>query len=244
MKTYSSIVVPVLIEKIPESVRFNMIRSSEKNHLKQTLEDLTAALDKELEIRESYVPSLKSGGTVHSHLKKMSSGSWSQGGTANALLIDTKKRCVFCWREHLPEQCEQVTDIEERKGILRKYARCFACLNSNHRAFECKSKGVCKICEGKHHHSICYNNKPKLSFNTTVVEGQHKSNIPLNANTPMRVGNTGSEASVALQTALAEVEGKKCESRVRVLFDTGSHTSFISAEAVDRIGLRTVGEKY
>ena len=36
------------------------------------------------------------------------------------------------------------------------------------------------------------------------------------------------------------MEGEKCESRVRVLFDTGSHTSFISAEAVDRIGLRPV----
>ena len=36
------------------------------------------------------------------------------------------------------------------------------------------------------------------------------------------------------------MEGEKCESRVRVLFDTGSHTSFISDEAVDRIGLRPV----
>ena len=40
MSTYSSIVVPVLMEKIPEVVRFNMIKGTEKNHLKWTLNDL------------------------------------------------------------------------------------------------------------------------------------------------------------------------------------------------------------
>ena len=188
---------------------------------------MTAALGKELEIRECFVPSLKSAGTVHSHSENISSGSGSQGETANALLVDTKKRCVFYWREHLPEQCEHVTDIEERKGILRKYARIFACLNSNHRVFECKTKGVCKICKGKRHHSICNNNKPKLSFNATGLEGQHKSNIPLNVNVPTWVGNTGSRASVSLPTVLAKVEGEKCESRVWVLFDTVSYINFI-----------------
>ena len=55
MKTYSSKVVLILMEKIPESVKFNMTRSSKRNHLKWKLEGLTAAQDKELEIRESYV---------------------------------------------------------------------------------------------------------------------------------------------------------------------------------------------
>ena len=236
-KTYSSIVVPILMEKIPESVRFNMIRSSDKNQLKWTLEDLTVALDKELEIRESHTPSLKAGSAVQSS-EKVTSGSRYQGGTATALFVDAKKKCVFCLKDHLPELCDQVTEIDERKGILKKYARCFACLNSNHRAFECRSKGVCRNCKGKHHTSICSTNtrNPNPAAGTSV----HKSSTPLNASAPSWVGNTGSGTSVALQTALAKVEGEKCESRVRVLFDTGSHTSFISAEAVNRIGLRAV----
>ena len=236
-KTYSSIVVPILMEKIPEQVRFNMIRSSDKNHLKWTLEDLTVAFDEELEIRESHTPSLKAGGAVQTS-EKVTSGARYQGGTATALFIDAKKKCVFCLKDHLPELCDQITDIDERKGILKKYARCFACLNSNHRAFECRSKGVCRSCKGKHHTSICHNNQRNLK--PAAGDSVHKSNTPLNASAPSWVGNTGSGTSVALQTALAKVKGEKCGSRVRVLFDTGSHTSFISAEAVDRIGLRPV----
>ena len=46
------------MEKIPEVVRFNMIRASEKNHLKWALDDLLSALEKETEVRESHVPLL------------------------------------------------------------------------------------------------------------------------------------------------------------------------------------------
>ena len=45
--------------------------------------------------------------------------------------------------------------------------------------------------------------------------------------------------NVALQTALANVEGMKKET-VRVLFDTGSHKSFITAEGVVKVGLHPV----
>eukprot|EP00794_Sanderia_malayensis_P018333 gene18333-biopygen12280 len=51
------------------------------------------------------------------------------------------------------------------------------------------------------------------------------------------VGNTGSGERVALQTALAMVDGKR-ECVVRVLFDTGSQKSFITAKAASRLGLR------
>ena len=62
MSTYSRIVVPVLMEKIPEVARFNMIRATEKNQLKWALDDLLSALEKELEVRESHVPLLKNAG--------------------------------------------------------------------------------------------------------------------------------------------------------------------------------------
>ena len=62
----------------------------------------------------------------------------------------------------------------------------------------------------------------------------------MNPSAPSWVGNTdSSEGKVALQTALAVVNGKK-ESRVRVLFDTGSHKSFITSEAVGKLGLKPV----
>ena len=45
--------------------------------------------------------------------------------------------------------------------------------------------------------------------------------------------------NVALQIALAKVVGQRTQT-VRVLFDTGSHKSFITAEAVAKIGSRPV----
>ncbi len=54
--TYSSIVVPVLMEKIPDEIRFNIIRANEDDHLDWTLDKLIAALEKELKVRESHVP--------------------------------------------------------------------------------------------------------------------------------------------------------------------------------------------
>jgi len=52
---YSSIVVPVLMEKIPESLRYNMIRFSDaSSHLDWSVKEPTQAFEKELEVRESH----------------------------------------------------------------------------------------------------------------------------------------------------------------------------------------------
>ncbi len=50
------------------------------------------------------------------------------------------------------------------------------------------------------------------------------------------VGSTGSGERVALQTALGVVNDNK-ESVVRVLFETGSQKSFITAKSVSNLGL-------
>ena len=57
--------------------------------------------------------------------------------------------------------------------------------------------------------------------------------------THIRTGSACSESSVALQTALASVNEKK-ECTVRVLLDTGSHKSFVSARAVKSLELKPV----
>ena len=49
-------------------------------------------------------------------------------------------------------------------------------------------------------------------------------------------------SGVALQTALARVGGRK-ESRVRVLFDSGSQKTFISAKVVDKLDLKPLREE-
>ena len=238
--TYSTIVVPMLMEKIPEGIRFNMIRSTEKKQINWGLDDLLAALGKELEIRESHVSVFKSGGNQ----EKGTRPKREETVTASSLFVgggkDGKRKCVYCLKEHAPEDCSNVKDITERKSILIKYARCFVCLNSKHRAFECRNKVPCKICKGKHHVSICVGPNPANKETLPQQQPQPEPNAPtLNVNAASWVGSTGSGDRVALQTALAKVNAKK-ESKVRVLFDTGSHKSFISAKAVSKLNLRPV----
>ena len=56
MATYSGFVVPVLMERIHEMIRLNMIRFSGADQMNWTLEDFLDGFEKEILVRESYVP--------------------------------------------------------------------------------------------------------------------------------------------------------------------------------------------
>ena len=52
-ESYSSIVVPVLMDKIPDQIRMNMIRFG-GNYLSWTVDEMLDAFAKEIEIKESH----------------------------------------------------------------------------------------------------------------------------------------------------------------------------------------------
>ena len=174
MATYSGFVVPVLMERIPETVRLNMIRFSGADQMHWTLQDFLDGLEKEISLRESYVPLT----TVNAGVGEMrfsgSSGDRRNGpvavgsreafGTADALLTEkaNDKTCVYCLHKHEPADCKKVKSSHERKSILRKYAKCFICLMSGHRAYECRCNTLCRHCNSKHHASICDTVKSRL----------------------------------------------------------------------------------
>ena len=249
-QSYSSVVVPMLMSKIPESIRNNMIRFND-DHMVWMLDDFLSALENELRVLEGHVPILQMAKQQkpeqHSNQYRSSNIQMKQIGTASALLTGqrgTEKNCTFCLKAHSSENCEEVKGINDRKNVLLRNAKCFSCLKSGHRAFQCRSRIACRNCKMVGHHvSIC----PSLCNPIAAQPAQPKLSVPppssgtlLNPSAPSWVGNTdSSEGKVALQTALAVVNGKK-ESRVRVLFDTGSHKSFITSEAVGKLGLKPV----
>ena len=256
MATYSGFVVPVLMDRVPETIRLNMIRFHSKDQMEWTLKDFLDGFEKEISVRESHVP-LKTltggaGGTGFSGVsgdrrnRPVGVGIKEDFGTANALLTErtaAEKNCVYCLHKHDHADCKTVRSTYERKNILRKYAKCFNCLMSGHRAFECRSNILCKHCKDKHHVSIC--NKPKhgaLGINVSKETPPKSCSAALNPNATTWVGSTYCGERVALQTALGKVKEER-ECVMRVLFDAGSHQSFITAKAVGKVGLQAVKQE-
>ena len=105
-----------------------------------------------------------------------------------------------------------------------------------------QNKVRCYNCKGKHHTSLCSAGNYSDPSQTIDKEAQpFRVRTPaLNPQASSWIGsNISSGERVALQTALAKVNGKK-EWKVRVLFDSGSQKSFISAKVVGKLGLMPV----
>ena len=234
--SYSSIVVPILMEKVPEAIRYNMVRFEEKSHLEWTLDEFVRALGKEIEVRESHVPIFK----PQSHGERPKFQSRSNGvGTVSALFVKEEQKCIFCQGNHKSEECSEVITPHNRKNILMKSGKCFICLRAGHRSFKCYSKAKCKNCKGRHHVAICSANAnssnpdpaPTIS---REMQAEAASASSLNVYATSWVGSTASSGvKVALQTALAYVNGVQ----MRVLFDTGSQKTFISKKAASKLSV-------
>ena len=136
----------------------------------------------------------------------------------------------------------KVKEVQERKGIAKKFSKCFICLNSGHNAANCRLKANCRICNSKHHVSICNSNgrcKSSVLLATPEATSSVATNATLDPNAASWAGSTTSGSKVALQTALAFIDDKR-ERKVRVLFDSGSQKSFVTSEAVCMLDLNVV----
>ena len=190
--TYLSIVVPTLLEKLPESVRLTMTRG--KNFKEWTMDDLLKHLLVEVELREEAV-------------------------------IST------------PNDGRNQTETNERKNLLRKYAKSFNCLDKGHMARNCMQKVFCRNCKGQHHTAL-YEGKNSKKVEEGDKEGESQHEGPVD---PVNTNNTfvATSCRIALQTAQAVVKGDK-QLRVRVLFDLGSHKSYVTAKTANAAGLKVV----
>ena len=134
---------------------------------------------------------------------------------------------------HQPEQCRKVTNIGNRKRLLVKYGRCFNCTEKGHRTRDCKLSASCKNCKGFHGASLC-GAKPQTPSGESSP--QLIGAAPVNSPSSMHVGT---ESRIALQTAQALIKGSR-QGRVRVLFDSGTHRSFITTKTASNCELQIV----
>ena len=229
-RNYSEIVVPMLLEKIPDSIRLTIMRA--KEYLEWSLGDMLNALLVEVELREDQC----------STPRRVGSSDGRKGPPTTSALFTKKgedRRCAFCLGNHLLEECKKVTNMDERKKLLFKFGRCFKCIDRGHCARDCQITVKCKICKGFHNTCLC-DAKPQQPRGGGGGGGNSgQPTITSNPNSML----VGTESRIELQTAQALIKGR-VQGRVRVLFDSGSHKSFITVKAASDYGLEVVRKEW
>ena len=132
-ETFSSVVVPSLLKKLPEQIKLLITRGRD-DYDQWSIEVFLEALLKEIELRETHEVGKERSREVKQRNTR------SEPTTGSALLTRGEKLdCAYCRGEHPHENCKMVQDINERKALVRMYGRCFKCLKKNHRAKDCMS---------------------------------------------------------------------------------------------------------
>jgi hypothetical protein len=192
--TYSDIVVPAILEKIPEVVHLTI--TCDKLHSDWSMNDVLTVLEKEIELREEYQTNPQD---EERSAKRRYNGRNNGPSTGSVLnVVKQDESCAFCQGKHHHEDCRRITDTKERKLILIKYSRCFNCMRKGHRAQDCRNVVLCKNCNGKHHTAMCVE-KPKGADD---VAAQNVSETEVSLNT-----HVSSCWRVSLQMAQAHIKG-------------------------------------
>ena len=143
--------------------------------------------------------------------------------------------CAFCDKNnHKTTDCLSLKKVplKERMDRVKDKNMCFRCLKSDddHTFRHCKAR--CIKCGGKHHELLCL---PK----------QHATDRTHTALTTITPDHdlSHSHTDTVLQTIKISVrgdQGRKAE--IIALFDTGSDRTYISQEAIERVGAKRVNQ--
>ena len=248
--SYGSMLIPVLLSKIPEEMKLVISRQVGKSVW--NIESVLQFYNLELEAREKV-----SVEDVAEAAEKFTGSALYAGGSKQDEKTRTKferkyversggkgdTKCVFCGRGgHWSRSCQTVTKPEIRKNILFKEKRCYKCMKCGHTAFQCRSEIKCYRCNGKHHSSICTFEKrkkdPSSDGGDVSVDADEKQ-------TTESLISVCKRNSVLLQTARAQISSTdEAETKnIRLLFDSGSQSSYITPKARDALKLRPLGKQ-
>ena len=213
--TYAVIVVPSVLNKLPQAVQLTITRG--QKFIGWSMKEFVEALLAEVELRESL--QLATGEDDHEEIRDKSLP--RHPPTMNALFAKKEEQagCAYCLGNNNHEDCRKVTNKKERLTLLRKYSKCFKCIRKGDLVRDCI-----------HHLSIC---------EKTTVEREKEGNSEVTAN----CGYVGIGSKVTLQTAQRVVKGTK-EKRVRVLFDSGSEKTFVTAHVMNEAGLSAIRKEW
>ena len=241
---YGSLLIPVIMSKLPSDVRLQIARKTEKDVW--VIKDLLEIIRREVEARE-----LNEQVKANSEIKKppssrvLTTSSLTAQGSGGSPIT-----CAYCGKQHYSASCETVLLPNERKDILRRAERCFVFLRIGHRSGQC-FPSKCHRCQGAHHQSICTQgltripDSKKSGSESKPDEGisepadvKTKKNDTVTAN---QISTTvaRSKRQVYLQTATTYAYSPNRSSvvPVRVLMDSGSQRSYVTESLKNKLGL-------
>ena len=245
---YGSMLVPIILTKLPTEVRRNIARSHGTE--KWTLSELQSSVLQELKI-------LEMGADYSNNLHTPTAAFFTKADHRQPHRQQSsqpiKKSCSFCKStSHSSLKCDIITDTQKRIAIVKKENLCFNCLG-HHRVQQCQSKYRCKICKRKHHTSLCdatitqQDSPPEKSSNTTATNSNAADTTTslLAPITPVdkSIHNLISPGvtKCLLKTAVANVRAGRLSCSANILFDEGAQQSFISQALADQLNIRTQG---
>ena len=249
--SYGSLLSSVLVQRLPQELRLIAGREIEGDW---NLPDILKVIGRELEARERTTTPQEDALQVEGSARR------KQGKASVAMLATTNQdnstlACCYCQGNNPPEECMTVTQIEERRRILKTSGRYFMCLKKGHIVRECRSRNRCRTCKGRHHRSICQPitppSEPQSSPSTTKGPSRAtthllaKSRSQLNPDAApfqsLAASVVDKERVILLQTATVALYNPKCpESQMEgtIVFDSGSQQSYVSQAAVERHPIR------
>ena len=212
--TYGVILTPLILTRLNNELRLEWSRK--ENASASNITSLLEFLFREIQNREraqTFNKAVNTNVTDDKRKPKFQSSATS---------ADAPRYCAFCpgATGHRSIDCRKIKGLKhnELTDKVRHERRCFRCLGNNHQALRCRSRNKCQICGDPGHHTILHNRDKNVYFNhddnkTTVMQ--------------------------TLTTEIVDINGVK--TTATILFDSGSDSSFVSGEFLNKCNLTKCG---
>ena len=250
--TYSAMLVPFLLRKLPVDTIRNIARDHESSNW--TIEELQEALLREIRIFEtSNQTILTQRSKKFEEISSLPTASFHTNVRVPASNPAQRPSCSYCKSSgHSSANCDAVGTQQARVEFVKQHNLCFNCLG-HHRVSHCPSKKRCRKCKKKHHTSLCKNDT-EVSVSSQVDPPSTSNSSPpstSNSSPPQDTSNVSvmttsttktlqsiqlnNEPICLLKTAVATVANKTTQVDANILFDEGSQRSFASQELIDKL---------
>jgi len=234
--SWDMIIVYIVCEKLDFNSRreWEMNRSSMEvptiNELFEFLERRSQALKLTKPVNKGgqLNPKSSHGNSQKFHPYKHSASSYHVTSTAKT---GGATLCPICSKNHKIYYCIQFCKlaVEERRRKVSQLRLCENCLQKNHIARDCKSRG-CFKCGKKHHTSI---HQQGYGFNKAGSSGGQRKDVN-------SLHLQADISHVILPTAVIRIDTPKRSHSARALLDSGSQASFITDKCFRKLKLQRI----